>query len=100
MAEQKSAPFTNPRNKITIYKITAIYAVFYILMKLYAIFIEGSWLLPNLILCIPMLIIGLIAWKQLKQDNTSWWFILISIIVVSALRYYEVEWVLWLNQKI
>lgn len=100
MSEQKPAPFTNPRNKITIYKITAIYAAFYIVMKFYAIFAQGSWVLPNLILCLPMLVIGAIAWWQLKQNQTSWWFIALSIVVVSALRYYEGDWVLWLNQNI
>jgi len=97
---EKPAPFTNPRNKLTIYKITIIYAAFYILMKLYAIFIEGSWLLPNLILCAPMILVGLVAWKQLKDEKTNWWFIAISVIVVSVLRYYEAEWVVWLNQNL
>lgn len=100
MSEQNPAPFTNPRNKITIYKIIAIYAAFYILMKLYAIFSQGAWVLPNLILCIPMLLFGLLAWWQLKQDKTSWWYIGIVVIAVSALRYYEAEWVVWLNQNI
>lgn len=95
----KPAPFTNARNKLTIYKITIIYAAFYLLMKLYAIF-QGSWFLPNLILTLPFILIGFIAWWQLKQNKTNWWFILLSIIVVSAVRYYEADWVVWLNQNI
>jgi hypothetical protein len=95
----KPAPFTNPRNKLTIYKITIIYAAFYFLMKLYAIF-NGSWFLPNLIISLPILFIGLFAWWQLKQDKTNCWFIAISIIVVSAVRYYEQDWVYWLNQNL
>lgn len=95
----KPAPFTNPRNKITIYKITIIYAAFYFLMKIYAI-INGSWLLPNIIISLPILLIGFLAWWQLKQDKTNWWFIAISIIVVSAVRYYEQDWVYYLNQNL
>ncbi len=95
----KPAPFTNPRNKLTIYKITIIYAGFYLLMKLYAIF-QGSLILPNLILTIPFILIGFVAWSQLKQNKTNWWFILLSIIVVSAVRYYESDWVVWLNQNL
>ncbi len=100
MSEKKPAPFTNPRNKITIYKIIAIYSAFYVLMKFYAIFVQGSWLLPNLILCAPMVIIGLVAWQQLKKQQTSWWYILVAVIAVSVLRYYEADWVIWLNQNL
>lgn len=96
----KPAPFTNPRNKLTIYKITIIYAGFYLLMKIYSIFFENLWVFPNLIICLPILIIGLLAWWQLKQEKTNWWFILLSIIVVSAVRYYESDWVVWLNQNL
>ena len=95
----KPAPFTNPRNKTTIYKITIIYAVFYILMKAYAIF-NGAWFLPNLAVSIPILLIGFLAWWQLKQNRTNWWFIAISIVVVSAVRYYEQDWVYYLNQNL
>lgn len=95
----KPAPFTNPRNKLTIYKITIIYAVFYFLMKVYAIF-NGAWFLPNIIISLPILLIGALAWWQLKQKKTSWWFIAISIIVVSAVRYFEQDWVYYLNQNL
>ena len=95
----KPAPFTNPRNKLIIYKITIIYAIFYTLMKLYAIF-QGAWVLPNLIVALPLVLIGLIAWLQLKAQKTNWWFIGISIIVVSTVRFYETDWVVWLNQNI
>jgi len=96
----KPAPFTNPRNKLTIYKITVIYAAFYLLMKIYSIVVENFWILPNLIISLPIVIIGLVAWWQLKQDKTNWWFIVLSIIVISATRYYESDWVLWLNQNL
>lgn len=95
----KPAPFTNPRNKLTIYKITIIYAAFYFIMKIYAI-VNGAWILPNLIVSLPIVFIGFLAWWQLKQNKTSWWFIAISIIVVSTVRYYEQGWVYFLNQNL
>lgn len=96
----KPAPFTNPRNKITIYKITVIYAAFFALMKVYSIFFKDFWVLPNLIISLPIVIIGLLAWWQLKQEKTNWWFIVLSIVVVSLVRYYETEWAFWLNQNL
>ena len=94
------APFTNPRNKITIYKITMIYAGFYVLMKIYSILVDHLWVLPNLIISLPIAIIGLLAWWQLKQEKTNWWFVILSIIVISAVRYYETDWAVWLNQNL
>ena len=97
--EEKAPPFSNPRNKLTIYKITIIYAAFYVFMKLYAI-TQGQWLMPNLMVSLPIVIIGLVAWFQLKKQNTSWWFVGLSIVVVSAVRYYEHDWVMWLNANL
>jgi len=97
---EKPAPFTDPKNKLIIYKITMIYAAFYVLTKLYSIVVENSWVLPNLIVSLPVAIIGLVAWSQLKQHNPNWWFIALSVIVVSAIRYFEKDWVVWLNQNI
>mgnify|MGYP005854904239 CR=1 FL=1 len=96
----KPAPFTNPRNKLTIYKITVIYAAFFVLMKVYSILFKDFWVLPNLIISLPIVIIGLLAWWQLKQEKTNWWFIVLSIVVVSVVRYYETEWAFWLNQNL
>ncbi|MGX1024315.1 hypothetical protein [Psychroflexus sp. MBR-150] len=96
----KPAPFRNPKNKLIIYKITVIYAAFYILTKLYSIFAENQSVLPILIISLPLAIIGLIAWWQLKQNKTNWWFIALSVIVISAVRYFEVDWVWWLNQNL
>jgi hypothetical protein len=96
---EQSPPFSNPRTKLTIYKITVIYAAFYVIMKLFSIF-KGSWLWPNLIICVPIIAIGFAAWWQLKQEKTSWWFVGLSIVVVSAVRYYEQDWVVWLNMNL
>lgn len=96
----KPAPFTNPRNKLTIYKITVIYAAFFVLMKTYSIVFKNFWILPNLIISLPVIFIGLMAWWQLKQEKTNWWFIVLSIFVVSVVRYYETEWAFWLNQNL
>lgn len=97
MTEQKpSKPFSSERTKLTITKITAIYAGFYFILKLSAIF-NGAWVLPNLILTIPLLVLGLIAWYLLKSEQTNWFFVIISILVISSIRYYEVEAVVWLN---
>ncbi|MBS3739026.1 hypothetical protein [Mesohalobacter halotolerans] len=96
----KPAPFTDSRNKLTIYKITVIYAAFYVLMKVYSIVVESLWVLPNLIISLPVVIVGIVAWWHLKKNKTFWWFIIISIIVVSAVRYFEADWVVWLNQNL
>ncbi|QSS96467.1 hypothetical protein [Psychroflexus sp. ALD_RP9] len=97
MADQKpSKPFSSERTKLVITKITAIYAAFYFVLKLSAIF-NGAWVLPNLVLTLPLLILGLIAWYLLKSEQTNWLFVIVSILIISAIRYYEAEAVVWLN---
>lgn len=98
MSEQ-APPFSKERYKLTIYKIIMIYAPFYMVLKLFAIS-KGSWVLPNLILCLPVLAIGLVAWWQFKNEKTNWIFIVLSVFVVSALRTLESDWVVWLNDNL
>lgn len=94
--EQQPKPFSSERTKLTIAKITVFYALFFVAMKIVIIF-QGAWMLPNLIISLPIVITGLIAWYLLKNKKVNWLFVIISIIVISAIRYYETEAVYWLH---
>ncbi len=96
---EQSKPFSAERFKLTVTKITAIYALFYFVLKLSAI-IQGAWILPNLILALPILILGYIAWVLLRKKATNWLFVIVSILLISAMRYYESQLVVWLNTQL
>lgn len=78
--------------KALISKIIIFYSIFYVIMKLIAISFQDAWLIPNLILCIPYILFGIIGWVMLKRNQFSWIYVVAGVIVISAVRYYEKEW--------
>ncbi|MDT0645278.1 hypothetical protein RM545_01135 [Zunongwangia sp. F260] len=85
------------RNLVLISKIIFFYSVFYIIMKIIAIF-GGAWILPNLVLTIPYAIFVAIGAYMVKTEKYSWAYVIAGVIVISIVRYYESEWLLELQQ--
>lgn len=94
-----SAPFTSASNRNMLSKIIVIYALFYIVMKLVAIFQE-AWLWVNLILCLPFVLLALWGGILIKRNATSWFYVIIAVLVVSVIRYYEADWMIWLHDHL
>ncbi|UJH92386.1 hypothetical protein LZ575_07640 [Antarcticibacterium sp. 1MA-6-2] len=67
-------------------------------MKLIAILFQGAWPIPNLILAIPYIIFAAIGWRMLKTSQYSWVYVIAGIIVISVVRYYEMQWQVQLHQ--
>lgn len=84
--------------KALISKIILFYSFFYVIMKLIAIIFEGAWLIPNLILALPYIIFAAIGWRMLKTNHYSWIYVIAGIIVISVVRYYEMQWQVQLHQ--
>jgi hypothetical protein len=84
--------------KALICKIILFYSVFYVIMKFIAVAFNEAWLLPNLVLAIPYLIFAAIGMIMLKQKSFSWIYVVAGILVISLVRYYEVDWLLKLRQ--
>ena len=99
MEEEQSQrkPFSANRNKNIIIKIQVIYSAFYIILKLSAV-IQGQWIWANLTLALPYLILGLAGIYLLKNKIENWVYVIISIIVISLIRYYENELVVELHE--
>lgn len=93
------APFTSESNRNMFTKIIVIYAVFYIIMKLVAIF-QGAWLGVNLILCIPFILLAIWGGITLKRNATSWLYVVVALVVASAIRYYEPELMVFLHDSL
>jgi hypothetical protein len=89
-------PFSAKRNKNIITKITVIYSAFYIILKFSAIF-QGQWLWANLGLALPFLLLGLAGIYLLKNQRENWIYVIVSILVISFIRYYEAELVVQLH---
>ncbi len=84
--------------KMLLSKIILFYSVFYIVMKVIAVLFENVWVLPNLILALPFLIIAILGGMMLKRNDYYWIYVIAGILVISLIRYYETEWVVDLHQ--
>lgn len=74
-------------------KIILFYSFFYIAMKIIAIVFQGAWAIPNLILTIPFIVFAIIGWVMLKREHYSWIYVIAGVLIISVVRYYEMEWV-------
>jgi hypothetical protein len=99
MTEQRPKPFSSERNKLIITKIIVIYSGFFLLLKLSAIF-QGGWVVANLLVALPILLLGLLGYYFLKTDSSNWYYALGSIIAVSAMRFYEQDLIVWIHNTI
>lgn len=82
---------------VLISKIIFFYSIFYVVMKILAIF-QGAWLIPNLILTLPYLLFAAVGGYMLRTDKYHWAYVAAGIIVITAVRYFEKDWMLALHQ--
>ena len=87
------------RNLVILTKIILIYSIFFILMKLVIIF-GGAWLVPNLLLILPFLILVIISGIQVKRETYSWWLVGIGAAVIILTRIYERQLAVWIQQQV
>ncbi|HET8838346.1 MAG TPA: hypothetical protein VFM82_05050 [Flavobacteriaceae bacterium] len=94
-----SAPFTSEHNRVLLSRILVIYSVFYVIMKIIAIF-SGAWVVANLLLCIPLIGLGIWGGILLKRNSTNWLYVIVAVILISAIRYFEADLIPWLHIQI
>jgi hypothetical protein len=99
MTEEKPKPFSAEKNKLIITKIVVIYSGFFLLLKLSAIF-QGGWVLANLLVALPIVILGLLGYYFLKTNAANWIYALGSIVIISAMRFYEQDLIVWIQSAI
>lgn len=78
-------------------RIVVLYCIIYAIAKLVALF-KGVWFYPNFIIMMGLLILGGVGGYLIKKDNYNWVYTIIGVVLISALRYYEALWVLYLHR--
>ncbi|WP_298524601.1 hypothetical protein [uncultured Christiangramia sp.] len=86
------------RYLVLISKIIFFYSIFFVVMKVISMF-QGAWLIPNLILSLPYLVFGLVGGYMVKYNKYHWAYVIAGVILISIVRYYEVEWMLQLQER-
>ncbi|RAR46589.1 hypothetical protein [Flavobacterium lacus] len=83
---------------VSLTKIASVYCFFFIVLKSIALF-RGAWMIPNIILTVPFIILGILTAYTILYKKYSWTITIIAIAVIIAVRYYEVGWVYFLQDK-
>lgn len=97
--QERPKPFSSAKNKLIITKIIVIYSGFFLLLKLSAIF-QGGWVAANLLIALPIVLLGLLGYYFLKTNSTNWVYALGSIVIISAMRFYEQDLIVWIHNAI
>lgn len=87
---------SSERYLVLISKIIFFYSVFYVIMKIIAVF-GGAWLKPNLILSLPYLAFAVVGGIMVKRNSYHWAYVIAGVILISIVRYYEQDWMLQLH---
>lgn len=97
--QERPKPFSSAKNKLIITKIIVIYSGFFLLLKLSVIF-QGGWVAANLLIALPIVLLGLLGYYFLKTNSTNWVYALGSIVIISAMRFYEQDLIVWIYNAI
>lgn len=100
MENNKRAPIFSESYTISGTKIVVIFSGIFIFMKLFAVITQEIWVIPNLLVALPALILGFAGVLLLKKKSTNWLFILIAFVIFTAVRLNENDWVVWLQQQL
>lgn len=84
--------------KALLSKIILFYSIFYVIMKLIAVVFQKAWPIPNLLFTIPYIIFAVVGWRMMKSEQFSWVYVITGVIVISVIRYYEMEWMVAIQQ--
>lgn len=88
--EDRAKPFSKERIKSTVCRVIYFYSLFFVIMKIIAIF-QGADPLPHTLIALPFMIFTYIGYRMSRQKNFSWAYIIVGIVVISAIRYYELD---------
>ena len=78
---------------VLVSKIIFFYSIFYVVMKVIAA-AGGNWPEANLILAIPYLIFAGVGGYIVKNGKYHWAYVVAGIIIITAVRYFEQEWMI------
>ncbi|MDR5590774.1 hypothetical protein [Christiangramia sp. SM2212] len=85
------------RYLVLISKIIFFYSIFYVVMKIIAIF-DDARVIPNLILSLPYLVFAVVGGFMVKRNSYHWAYVIAGVILISIVRYYEREWMINLHE--
>lgn len=95
---ENQEPIVFNKYLVSLTKIVSVYCFFFVLLKSIAIF-GGAWMIPNLILAVPFIIMGILTAYTVLYKKYSWVITVIAVVLIIVVRYYEFDWVHFLHNK-
>ena len=92
-------PIVNNKYLVSLTKIIAVYSFLYVVLRLISIFFLGAWRMPNLILAIPFLIIGILTTYCVFYKKYNWTLMILGIMLIVLVRIYEPHIILYLHKS-
>jgi hypothetical protein len=83
---------------VSLTKIVSFYCLFFVLLKSLAI-VRGAWVIPNLILTVPFVLLGISSAYVIFYKKYNWVLALFGALFIILIRYYEVDLVYYLQEK-
>jgi hypothetical protein len=93
---EEQHPIVFNKYLVSLTKIASVYCFFFIVLKAVAIF-SGAWMIPNLILSFPFILMGILTAYTVVAKKYSWAVTIVAILLILIIRFYEKEWVFWLQ---
>jgi len=93
---EEQHPIVFNKYLVSLTKIASVYCFFFIVLKAVAIF-SGAWMIPNLILSFPFILMGILTAYTVVAKKYSWAVTFVAILLILIIRFYEKEWVFWLQ---
>ena len=84
---------------VSLTKIIAFYCFFFVLIKSIAI-VRGAWLVPNIIVTIPIILMGIWCAYTSYFQKYNWYAAGLGAVLVVVLRYFESGIVFYLNANL
>lgn len=97
--ENRPKPFSKERTKHTVGMIVYFYSVFYVIMKIVSMVQEGDYF-SKLIISLPFIVLGIIGLRLKTNNAFSWVYSIMGVVVISAIRYYEIDLLTYLQELI
>ncbi|WP_396174930.1 hypothetical protein [Flavobacterium sp.] len=95
---ENQEPLVFNRYLVSLTKIVSVYCFFFVLLKSIAI-VRGAWMIPNIILALPFIIMGILTAFTVLYKKYSWVVTIAAVVLIIAVRYFEVDWVYYLQNN-
>lgn len=83
-------PFSAASLKVTLSRIVYFYSLFMVVVKVFSAFQNGNFL-AYMLIALPFGVLTFIGFKSEKSKSYSWVFVVVGILLISVMRYYELE---------